>query len=107
MLGTNIYKRDVFKLKLPYPVKAHPPGKGLYIGFNELQFPDYQAVYIFDHVVPKRVYDGLKIYVHDPYEVVSDNALVRHAKQRSSSKYSIVPKVTIVDESVADFDIKE
>ena len=108
MLGTSFFRNDVYNLRLPYPVKAHPPGRGLFIGFNLHRFEDGIRFFeVLDYVVPKRDYNGIKIYFHGPYEVMSKHSIVRHAKEKSYIKFSIIPKISKIDDSMKNVDVPE
>jgi len=108
MLGTMFFRNDVYKLRLSYPVQGHPPGRGLFIGFNLDRYEELMRFFnIFKHVVPKRVYNGIKLYFHDPYEVISDHAIVRHAKERSYIKFAVLPKISTSDDSMRSVHLNE
>lgn len=107
MLGTNIYSRLVIHWNISYPVKGHPPGKGLYIAFSRSRFDfDTGGTHeIYDFVVPHRDYNGIELYFHDPYEVITEQTLVRHV--RGQSKFSVIPKIHTIDTTMSDFYVQE
>ena len=108
MLGTSLSSLDDFNWKSPYPVKGRPPGKGLLIGFNRDRSEFFMDGFdIYDHTVPKKLYSGIKLYFHDPYEVISEHATVRQGKENAVMKFHIIPKISTVDDSMADIDVLE
>lgn len=108
MLGTSFFRNDVYNLKLPYPVKGIPPGRGLFLGFNlaRIQAP-IGFFYILDHVVPRQDYNGIKLYFHDPYDVISQQTIARHAKERTNIKFSVTPRVSTIHNSMINVHINK
>jgi hypothetical protein len=102
------FRNDIYNLRLPYPVHGPPPGRGLFIGFNIDRLDDSHRLFnILEYVVPRRDYNGIKVYFHDPFEVISEHAIVRHAKERSYIKFSILPKISTIDDSMRGVHINE
>lgn len=107
-LGTNLFSYLDYDRNVSYPVKGHPPGKGLYIGFNR-ERSDFEigSHEIYEFVVPHRDYNGIELYFHDPYEVISEQTTVRHVKETAVTKFSVNPKILIADTSIADVYVQE
>lgn len=105
MLGTSFFRNDVYNLSVSYPVKGSPPGRGLYIGFNLARHIEpFGLVFILDYIVPWEDYDGIAVYFHDPYDVISETTIIRHTKERSNVKFSIIPRISTIDKSIESLD---
>lgn len=62
---------------------------------------------VYEFAVPKRDYNGIELYFHDPHEVIGKHVTVRHVKETAVTKFSVYPKILNVDTSMADFHIHE
>ncbi|XP_070509997.1 pickpocket protein 28-like [Chironomus tepperi] len=109
MLGTERSRVSNYRLKMKYPLKAQNPGKGLHLGFTEMQ--RYQYVKVFsDYMndsIPTKDYNGLKIWFHDAFEVLSDDSVNIQLRDESYSRVLIIPRILKVDDSMMDFELEE
>lgn len=109
MLGTEMKRVSNYNLTLSYPVKAQNPGKGLHIGFTEMQiYHIYKTRSDFlNDSIPIKNYDGLKIWFNDAFEVLSDDSINLQLRDHSYSKVLITPNIVKVDDSMMDFELDE
>lgn len=109
MLGTERRRVSNYKLEMSYPIKAQNPGKGLHLGFSEMQKYQIYKVYsdYLNDSIPNKDYDGLKLWFHDAFEVLSDDSINLQVRLPSYSKITIVPKILKVDDSMMDFKLEE
>jgi hypothetical protein len=57
--------------------------------------------------LPKSDYDGLKLVVHNPYEVISEHTEGFRAHYDRNLIVFIVPEIIKYDESMAEFEVDE
>ena len=62
---------------------------------------------IFEHVVPARVYYGLPLIFHGPYEVISRCDAKYYSLLQYNAKVLVTPKVFKYHQTVANMDITE
>ncbi|CAG9805270.1 unnamed protein product [Chironomus riparius] len=109
MLGTERRRVSNYKLEMSYPIKAQNPGKGLHLGFSEMQKYQIYKVYsdYLNDSIPNKDYDGLKLWFHDAFEVLSHDSINLQVRLPSYSKITIVPKILKVDDSMMDFKLED
>ena len=111
MHGTEWQMNPEYKLKLNYPVKPENLKKSLKIGYTSGVFTMYPKRKnhqgILDDVIPKRNFDGLKLWFHDAFEMLHDQAINLHARKLCYLKILITPKATKIDTSIKDFDFEQ
>jgi hypothetical protein len=64
-----------------------------------------------NHVVtdsrPLTFFDGHHLFIHDPFEVLSDSSFQFYTLPNTTTEYLIAPKILTFDESLKDFDLDE
>ena len=62
---------------------------------------------ILDDAIPERSYNGLKLWFHDPFEMLHDKSVNLQARNKCYFKILITPKVSKIDTSIMDFDLHQ
>ena len=94
-----------YQMSLVNPVKGHGPGKGLFLGYTSQSRLAYQQFDI--KVVPLEQNEGIKLLIHDPYELVSNDARMLLVRNYSYAKISIIPRILTFDESLVSMNIEK
>jgi hypothetical protein len=98
------YKRE----QLEYPLKGPKNGVGLESVFRIKQYIKRRFnTYIFNETKPDETRNGFQLMVHDPFEVLSDDAVHLFAVTSETFNYNVVPIVSSYDETLVDFTPEE
>jgi hypothetical protein len=100
---TRNYKR----IQLEYPLKGPKNGWGLSGEFGTTRDIDSKTVYIMNKTSPDETRNGFQLMLHDPFEVVSDEAVQLFPVCHKVNDYSIKPEVFGYDESLLAFTPEE
>ena len=106
--GTQWQTKPEYKLKLNYPLKPENLKKSLYIGYTESTFTMFpKKQHFMQDVIPEKPYYGLRMWFHDAFEMLYDDAIKLHTQNRCYQKILITPKISRIDDSIMDFNLEQ
>jgi Amiloride-sensitive sodium channel len=94
--------------QLQYPVKGPKNGIGLVCLFRMLHFINKKIdINILNETRPVENRDGFQLMVHDPFEVLSENAVHLFAVAQNTLFFKVIPEIMGFDDSLVDLTPEE